>query len=121
MVAEVGGKKLTAAEVDKIFTELPAQYQQNARLNPSKILMQILMFHYLADEAEKANLDKRPDLKSTLDFQRMVILYQAEINDYKDKIPVSREDQDKMYQGESGPLQAGQSQSDSHLLQRHTG
>jgi peptidyl-prolyl cis-trans isomerase C len=98
VVAEVGGKKLTAAEADQFFSALPPQYQQNARMNPAKTLMQILMFRYLADEAEKANLDKRPDLKATLDFQRMVVLYQAEINDYKDKIAVTREDQDKVYQ-----------------------
>jgi peptidyl-prolyl cis-trans isomerase C len=98
VVAEVGDKKLTAGEVDQLFAGLPPQYQQNARMNPARTLMQILMFRYLADEAEKANLDKRPDLKATLEFQRMAILYQAEINEYKDKIPVSREDQDKMYQ-----------------------
>jgi len=98
VVAEVGGKKITAGEVDQLFQGLPPQYQQSARMNPARILMQILMFRYLADEAEKANLDKRPELKATLDFQRMAILYQAEINDYKDKIPVSREDQDKVYQ-----------------------
>ncbi len=98
VVAEVGDKKLTAAEVDQIFAGLPPQYQQNARMNPARTLMQILMFRYLAEEAEKANLDKRPDLKAALEFQRMAILYQAEINEYKDQIPVSREDQDKMYQ-----------------------
>jgi peptidyl-prolyl cis-trans isomerase C len=98
VVAEVGGKKLTAAEVDQFFAALPPQYQTNARMNPAKTLMQILMFRYLADEAEKGNLDKRPDLKATLEFQRMVVLYQAEINDYKDKIAVTREDQDKVYQ-----------------------
>ncbi|HLK20602.1 MAG TPA: peptidylprolyl isomerase [Bryobacteraceae bacterium] len=97
VVAEVEGKKLTAAEVDQIFAELPGQYQQSARMNPSRALTQLLMFHYLAGEAEKANLDKRPDLKTALDFQRMNILYQAEMNEYKDKIPVTREDQEKLY------------------------
>lgn len=97
VVAEVEGKKLTAAEVDQIFAELPGQYQQSARMNPSRALTQLLMFHYLADEAEKASLDKRPDLKTALDFQRMNILYQAEMNEYKDKIPVTREDQEKVY------------------------
>jgi peptidyl-prolyl cis-trans isomerase C len=97
VVAEVEGKKLTAGDVDQILAELPSQYQQSARMNPAKTLTQLLMFRYLADEAEKANLDKRPDLKTTLEFQRMNLLYQAEINEYKDKIPVTREDQDKVY------------------------
>jgi peptidyl-prolyl cis-trans isomerase C len=98
VVAEVEGKQLTAGDVDQIFAKLPSQYQQSARMNPAKTLTQLLMFRYLADEAEKANLDKRPDLKTALEFQRMNLLYQAEINEYKDKIVVSREDQDKVYQ-----------------------
>jgi peptidyl-prolyl cis-trans isomerase C len=98
VVAEVEGKKLTAGDVDRIFAALPPQYQQSARMNPAHTLTLLLMFKYLADEAEKANLDKRQDLKTALDYQRMNLLYQAEINEYKDKIAVTREDQDKVYQ-----------------------
>jgi peptidyl-prolyl cis-trans isomerase C len=98
VVAEVGGKKLTAGDVDQIFAGLPPQYQQSARMNPAKTLTLLLTFKYLADEAEKAKLDQRQDLKTAIDYQRMNILYQAEMNDYKDKIPVTREDQDKVYQ-----------------------
>jgi peptidyl-prolyl cis-trans isomerase C len=97
VVAEVGGKKMTAAEVDQIFAGLPQQFQQSARLQPDKALMQMLMFRYMAEEAEKANLDKRAPWKDTLEFQRMTVLYQAEINDYKDKIQISPEDQEKAY------------------------
>lgn len=97
VVAEADGKKLTAAEIDQLFATLPAQYQQSARMQPDRALTQLLMFKYMAAEAEKANIDKRPPWKDTLEFQRMTILYQAEINDYKDKIQISPEDQDKLY------------------------
>jgi peptidyl-prolyl cis-trans isomerase C len=97
VVGEVGDKKLTAADVDKIFAGLPPQYQQQARLNPAKMLSQLLLFKYIAEEAEKANLDKRAPWKDTLEFQRMSILGQAMINDYKDKIQISAADQEKLY------------------------
>jgi hypothetical protein len=93
----VGDKKYTASDVDKLFSSLPPQLQQQARMQPDRVLMQILMFRYLAEEAEKQNLDKRPPWNSTLEFQRMQVLSQAEINDYKDKIQVSTEDQEKHY------------------------
>jgi peptidyl-prolyl cis-trans isomerase C len=97
VVAEVGGKKLTAAEVDKLFAGLPPQMQQSARMQPEKAVTTVLMLRYMAEEAEKANLDKQAPWKDSLEFQRMTILYQAEMNDYKDKIQVSAEDQDKTY------------------------
>ena len=79
--------------------------------------MQILMFQYMAQEAEKASLDKRPPCNATLVFQRMQVLSQAEINDYKDKIEISREDQEKEYKDSPDRFkQLSQGESDSHLL-----
>src|SRR5579864_4643065 len=98
VVAEVDGKKITAQEVDQIFAGLPPQFQQSARMQPDRALAQIFMLRYLAEEAEKANLDKQRPLKENLEFQRMTLLYQAEINDYKNKIAISDEDQKKLYE-----------------------
>jgi peptidyl-prolyl cis-trans isomerase C len=98
VVAELpDGKKLTAGEIDRLFAGLPAQYQAAARMQPNKFLMQLLMYRYMTEEAEKANLDKRAPWKDTLEFQRMQILSNAEINDYKDKIQVTAEEQEKAY------------------------
>src|SRR5258708_15121998 len=97
VVAEVGGKKMTAAEVDKLFEGLPPQMQQSARMQPAKAVTTVFMLRYMAEEAEKAGLDKQPPWKDSLEFQRMTILYQAEMNDHKDKIQISQEDQDKSY------------------------
>jgi parvulin-like peptidyl-prolyl isomerase len=97
VVAHLGDKKLTVADVDQIFAGLPPQLQQAAHMQPEKAVSQLLMLKYLAEEAEKANLDKRAPWKDTLEYQRMSILFQAEINDYKDKIQISQEDQEKLY------------------------
>ncbi len=97
VVAEVGDKKYTVSDVDKLFSTLPPQLQAQARMQPERVMTQLLMFRYMAEEAEKQNLDKRPPWNSTLEFQRMQVLSQAEINDYKDKIQISAEDQEKHY------------------------
>ena len=88
---------MTEAEVDKLFTGLPPQMQQSAHMQPARALTMLLMLRYLADEAEKAGIDKQAPWKDTLEFQRMTVLYQAEMNEYKDKIQISQEDQDKTY------------------------
>jgi parvulin-like peptidyl-prolyl isomerase len=97
VVAHLGDKKLTAADVDQIFAGLPPQLQQAARMQPEKAVSQLLMLKYLAEEAEKANLDKRSPWKDTLEYQRMSVLFQAEVQEYKDKIQISQEDQEKLY------------------------
>jgi len=97
VVAEVDGKKLTAADADKIFATLPTQYQQSARVQPDKALTTIFVLRYLAEEAEKANLDKISPWKDTIEFQRLNVLYQAEINHVKNTTVVSDEDLEKTY------------------------
>lgn len=97
VVAEVDGKKVTAQEVDNIIASLPPQYQQAARLQPQQMLSQVFMFKYLAEEALKANLDKQSPWKDALEFQRMAVLYNAEVTYYRAKINPMPEEQEKQY------------------------
>jgi peptidyl-prolyl cis-trans isomerase C len=97
VVAEIDGKKVTAKEADEIFATLPAQYQQSARLQPDRALKQIFMFRFMAEEAEKANLDKQSPWKDTIEYQRLTVLYQAEVNHVKNTATISPEDQEKEY------------------------
>lgn len=100
VVAELpDGKKLTAGEIDRIIGGMPPQLQTQARMAPEKILNLVLMYQYMAGEAEKANIDKRAPWKDVLEFQRMQVLAQAEVQEHKDKIQVSQEDQEKLYKG----------------------
>src|SRR5579862_1906381 len=58
VVAEVNGKKYTAAELDKIIGMLPQQYQQMARAQP-QLLSQVFLMQRLSQDAEKAGLDQK--------------------------------------------------------------
>jgi parvulin-like peptidyl-prolyl isomerase len=82
VVAEVDGKKYTAAEVDKLLALFPPDPQTAARVRaqPRQALQYILLMRHLADEALKAKLDQESPLKEQLELQRMVALGQAEIS-----------------------------------------
>jgi hypothetical protein len=97
VVAEIDGKKFTAKDIDQVFADLPPQYQQSARLQPERALIQIFLFKHLAEEAEKASLDKTSPWKGEIEFAKMQILYQAEMNHVKNTAVITDEEQQKLY------------------------
>ena len=54
VVAEVDGKKYTAAQVDKLMDSFPPQMQNAIKSDLKRALNYVLTMHYLAAEAEKA-------------------------------------------------------------------
>src|SRR5579864_3206346 len=91
VVAEVDGKKLTAADIDKLLADFPAQVQTAIRANPQRSLTQLLLFEHLKELAEQEGLDKKEPYKQSLEYQRTAVLAQAEMNTqrYRDQIPQS--------------------------------
>jgi peptidyl-prolyl cis-trans isomerase C len=96
VVAEVNGKKYTAAELDKMISMLPAQYQPVARMQPN-LLGQLFLMQRLAGDAEKAGLDQKQPLKDQIEMQRMQLLSTAELTDMNNTMKVTDEDQEKYY------------------------
>ncbi|MDQ6759303.1 MAG: peptidylprolyl isomerase [Acidobacteriota bacterium] len=79
IVAEVDGKKYTAAEISKLLEDFPPDMHLAIQSNP-KSLGLILLTRYLAGEAAKAKLDQQSPLKEALAYQRLQAMAQAEIN-----------------------------------------
>ncbi len=96
VVLEANGKKYTKAEMDKIIESLPPQLQQNARMQP-QLFSQLFFYQQLAADGEKAGLDKQDPWKSTLEFQRMQTLAQAQLTTHGNLIQVSTEDEEAYY------------------------
>jgi peptidyl-prolyl cis-trans isomerase C len=96
VVAEVNGKKYTAADLDKIIDTLPAQYQQAARARP-QLLSQVFLMQRLAEDAAKAGLDQKPPFKDQLEMARMQVLSTAELSDVNNTMQVTDEEQQKYY------------------------
>src|ERR1700733_1514866 len=96
VVLEANGKKYTKAEMDKLIDSLPPQLQQNARMQP-QLFSQLFFYQQLAADGEKAGLDKQDPWKSTLEFQRMQTLAQAQLTTHGNLIQVSTEDEKAYY------------------------
>jgi peptidyl-prolyl cis-trans isomerase C len=96
VVAEVNGKKYTAAEMDQVLDMLPAQYQTVARAQP-QMLSQVFLMQRLATDAEKAGLDKKDPLRGQLEIQRMQALSTAELSDIRNTMPLTDAEEQQYY------------------------
>jgi peptidyl-prolyl cis-trans isomerase C len=96
VVAEVNGRKYTAAELDKLITMLPGQYQQMAKSQP-QILSQVFLMQRLAEDALKVGLDQKEPYKEQLEMQRIQVLSTAELSNVTNTMPVTEEEQQKYY------------------------
>lgn len=105
VVATVDGKKYTAAEVRKLASGLPTQFQQGMSVNPEGGLQQILLTNYLAEQAEKDKLDQDSPYKEELQFQRNYLLATAEINKYRNAAFIPEEVQQKYYKEHAADFQ----------------
>jgi peptidyl-prolyl cis-trans isomerase C len=97
VVLEVDGKKITAAELDKILNGFPAGTQQTLRARP-QLLSQLFWMQKLAEDAEKAGLDQQSPYKEQLDGFRLQLLANAETTYLGNTLPVTEEDERKYYQ-----------------------
>jgi len=98
VIATIGGKKLTYAEVQSYLRGLPQQMQQSAMRSRKQFIEQYALMLRLSDMAEKAKLDEKSPYKESLAFNRMNILTQAQISQIYDNFPVSLEDEQKYYE-----------------------
>jgi parvulin-like peptidyl-prolyl isomerase len=96
VVAKVNGKSYTAAELDKLITMLPPQYQAVARSRPD-LLGQVFLMQKLADDAVKAGLDQKDPFKDQLEMMRIQVLSTAELSDVNNSMQITAQEQEKYY------------------------
>ena len=105
IVAEVAGKKYTAAEVQKLLDDFPPDMHLAIKTNP-KALGLVLLTRYLAGEAAKAKLDQQSPLKEALAYQRLQAMAQAQINEVSNfKINPTPEQEEQFYKANQGRYQ----------------
>ena len=98
VIATVNGKKLTYGDFQNLLRSLPPQMQQNAMQNKKAFVNQFALMRKLADIAESSKLDQQSPYKDALEFSRMNILAQAEINEAPKQFLVQPEEQQKFYE-----------------------
>ncbi len=87
VVAKVGGKAYTAAEMDKMLQDLPPQIQAAIARQP-QLLNNMFLVRSLAQQAEFENLDKNPQVRQQLEYQRLNTLAQAEVNNFRNSMKI---------------------------------
>jgi peptidyl-prolyl cis-trans isomerase C len=97
VIATIDGKNLTYGELERYMRGMPPQVQQNAARNRKQFIQQFALMQRLSALSEKSKLDEKSPYKEALEFNRMNILMQAEINEKHDSFPVLVEDQQKFY------------------------
>jgi peptidyl-prolyl cis-trans isomerase C len=97
VLATIEGRKLTYAEFQKYMAALPPQMQQSAMKDRKGFVEQFALMQKLSQLAEKSELDQKSPYRESLEFNRMYVLMNAELNDAMNKIIVSGDEQQKQY------------------------
>jgi parvulin-like peptidyl-prolyl isomerase len=98
VVATVEGKQMTAGEVDKLIAGLPPQIQQNVGRDRRQFIQQWALFKRISAMAEQNKLDQESPYKERLEYMRMQLLLNAQLDQISKEIPVSPEDQKRFYE-----------------------
>jgi peptidyl-prolyl cis-trans isomerase C len=101
VVANIGGKDYTAAEIDKLIAGLPPQIQPQIRSNP-RSLTQVFLYRELERMALAEKLDQQSPNKEQLELVRTQTLAQLEMNSYRySQIKITEEDEQAFYKAHS--------------------
>ncbi len=92
------GYSMTMGEFKKIYSMLPPQAQQNAVKQPESFFKGWGVMRRLAHLAEQQKLDEQSPTRETLDYYRMNILSQAEMQDALGHITVPPADATRYYE-----------------------
>ena len=89
VVITVGDHTITAAQYDQLVKGLSPQYQSVARgAGRRQFAQNLVELSVLADAAEKAGIDKQPDTKAQIEFQRENLLAQAMFLNLQQTVPI---------------------------------
>lgn len=89
VVASINGKPVTAKELEEFSKGLPAQFQQFYQQDKEGFLKQYAVLMKFSKLAEEAKVDQSAPYKQRLEFNRLQILSQAYVEDYRNKIAVA--------------------------------
>ena len=92
------GKKLTYGELQKFISVLAPQQQQGVLRNRKEFVEQYLLMRKLSEMAIKDKLEEKSPLKESLEFNRLNLLAQAEVQTVASSFPIRAEEQQAYYE-----------------------
>lgn len=97
VVATVDGRKFTAGELDVLASSVPG-LKQNMNSNPQQFLQQYGLLIALSKMAEEHGLEKVSPFKERIEYAKMQVLYQAELDHKYNQFVVPPEEVKKYYE-----------------------
>jgi parvulin-like peptidyl-prolyl isomerase len=97
VIAVVNGKSYTAEDMDRLLAPVSPVQRQAYMRDPKGFLEQYAMYDLIATMAEKAKLDQKSPYKEQIAETRRQILVTAQVNEYKNSIPIMPAEQKKYY------------------------
>jgi peptidyl-prolyl cis-trans isomerase C len=98
VVATIEGRKVTAGELNRFIAALPQQLQQNFQANKKEFVRQYALMRKLSELAEQNKLAERSPYKERLEYARVQMLVQAQMDEAGKDILVTPEEQKKFYE-----------------------
>ena len=98
VVVTIGGRKFTAGELQKLAAALPSNAQQSFNADKKAFVRQYALLRHLAAMAEKAKLDQESPNKERLEYARIQVMVQAQIDKVTAGIHVPLEEQQRLYE-----------------------
>ncbi|MBI3207630.1 MAG: peptidylprolyl isomerase [Candidatus Solibacter usitatus] len=98
VVAMVGGRKITSADVDKILMSMPPSVRLNYEKSPQGFLSTYFLLSKLVEEAEKTKIAEQDHIKKVLEYQRTTTLAQLFIEERSRTTIVSKEELQRAYE-----------------------
>jgi peptidyl-prolyl cis-trans isomerase C len=98
VVATVDGQRVTAGQLQAILRNVPAPLQQKIEGDRKEFVTQYAMFVRLVEIARKEKLDQQSPYKENIDYQTMVVLQGAAVEQKGHTMVVTPEDIKKNYE-----------------------
>ncbi len=97
VVATVDGRKVTAGELQTILKNVPPQVQQKIDSDRKEFMTQYGALMRLVELAKKEKLDQQSPYKEAIDYQTMIILQRAAVEQKSKELAVPAEEVQKFY------------------------
>jgi len=97
VVAQVGGKDITAGEIKKMLAGAPPQLNQALARDPKAALEQVVLLNKLSELARQDKLADQNPWKEMIAFYEKQIYAQAELNYKTNSFTVTPEEEQKYY------------------------
>ncbi len=97
LLAEINGEPMNAAGYTKLIKSLSPQVRLKAVVTPTDFLRDYAFMLLLTEDAVKLGLDKKQPYQTRLKYDRDMMLMQAAVDEYLNKIVVTMEEQKAGY------------------------